>query len=883
MKKKFKWPIIIALLGVAVFIVGLYLGNFAPEGETGFFVQEIAIVNLDESIEYQGEVRNFGAELMTGINPLYQLTGLSDARNGIQEGRFAAYIIVPANFSIHVASINTATPLASTFNFEISSYLEEDTRLLAFHNVIEFQRSFQERLSAMFVASILGTFRDGQDNAQFVLKNDKIDLEAILGFDPTDFISFVEIEDFARLEHDLDIVDASSYYARNQEIMEGFINTNQEFMMMSQAELELLLTEFGNADADFWEGTRVGDPIPQFDEIDRFGVSLAMMEYFDEIQELNAHIVGINAQNLLDTLETLDDALNLIFEVVLETQTIVDGADNITAELQLLQEGLEELQEELAALNEELGAFQVELETLQEELETLQEELTVFQVELGSLQEGMEGFQEALEYNFDQIYNIINAQSVIYSDIQLQLGIIRNAQEVTNYISMIQQYISRTVQSDQSTPFADLVPVLESSSTLNQYINQLFILREIYFDNVTYTALGHFLSLDVDTILTTERGNKNAAFVAIENMFYDLNQLNEQILEVETDLRELIDDQLLPEALAPMMATLDSISYAINPMIEMLGSISSDVLTPMVEALESMTEMLLVMTEETFVAMIEEALAGMLEEAQELATTTGLLGEQLGLLEGHIEAIDLGVAEIHVLSEETLSQSVHSQVNEQVDNAMTNIEGDLTALSIEQLDFINTVITNTENGRELLSSYVQAVLNHDPTSAIDQQILAAYFNDLFSNIQEVEDLIRDSNFDLLEFTMLVMEHSDDVIAAIHEDVHDANDQTSTLIAGEVDELAYDRGRRSEENQGLLHNLTNTLPHARIGSLVNHNLVNALVSPVEIIGSHDSRLIMVAGRETNWMVPVVIGIVIAAVLVLVLDVMIAREKKDKAVE
>ena len=737
MMKKFKWFIIATLLGVALFVGGLYIGNQTPESETGFMTEDIAIINLDESVEYLGEVRNFGAELMTGVEPRYQLTGLTDARNGLESGRFAAYIIIPADFSSHVISINTEMPVESTFNFVISRYLEEETRLLAFYHVMAFQESYRERLSAMYLASILATFHRGQDNAQFVLANDEIDLERILEFEPSQLISFVELDEFRVLEHNLTEIDSSEYVVRTGQIMEEHVNANQNFMLLSQTELATLLANFNHANDEFWESISFDDPISLLDELDPFVISPDLAAFFDEIDELNEELIGIDEESLEEIETILNDLIAL----------------------------LEEAPTDIALILDEIGLI----------LEDITAHL--------SLLEDIRGIKDAIESQFTAY---------------------RLNQDIINAYQTATHAILEIVMTYQDETFADLTTYLAYLAEFDLLFQLLHLDPNDYSGQ---TWLEIFLNIEINTFINAQ----NDIIGLVENHYL-------------SELEELAD----------------GLDIFLEAMIAQLGLI--------IDGLEI--------------------------EFENLADQLDFSVEQLQLID-----FEAATVEIVRASRTELEQAI----NDDIDEKMVAIDEMLASLGAEQEAFITNIVTSHASGQSLLSGYVQAIFNHDPSIFIDEALLWSHLETLSSNTQTLMNGISDGYLDFLEFTQSFTAYSNTQISTMRDDVRDANTETNTRITDEVNTLRTARSNKNEENQELLNTLTNTLLHTRSGSLVNHDLVSALATPVAVQGNYEARFITLTVTEIGWMIPTVIGVLTTAMVVFVLDVLLSKDVKEEEID
>lgn len=68
-------------------------------------ISTIAVVNMDNGVRVGNEHINYASQLMSFPNDHFVVTGLTDAKAGIENGTYAAYIVIPETFSESVVSI----------------------------------------------------------------------------------------------------------------------------------------------------------------------------------------------------------------------------------------------------------------------------------------------------------------------------------------------------------------------------------------------------------------------------------------------------------------------------------------------------------------------------------------------------------------------------------------------------------------------------------------------------------------------------------------------------------------------------------------------------------------------------------------------------------
>ena len=68
------------------------------------------------------------------LNVKYETTGLEDAKRGIENGKYSAYMILPGTFSEAVESIN-GTPQKAVLEYAIAPNLTRDAQAKAIYSV----------------------------------------------------------------------------------------------------------------------------------------------------------------------------------------------------------------------------------------------------------------------------------------------------------------------------------------------------------------------------------------------------------------------------------------------------------------------------------------------------------------------------------------------------------------------------------------------------------------------------------------------------------------------------------------------------------------------------------------------------------------------------
>ena len=108
----------------------------------------------------------------------FEYSSLEEARTGLANGKYGAYIIIPAGFSQNVVSLNT-TPQAAQLEYALNKSLSGESQYHLLYDVMSFGNSLNDSLSYMYLNNILSEFHKAQDGAATVMNNDLKDKEAV--------------------------------------------------------------------------------------------------------------------------------------------------------------------------------------------------------------------------------------------------------------------------------------------------------------------------------------------------------------------------------------------------------------------------------------------------------------------------------------------------------------------------------------------------------------------------------------------------------------------------------------------------------------------------------------------------------------------------------
>jgi len=250
------------MLLIATGVGGFFVGNASKQSETQRTAQtseadtsnkpsknetnKIAVVNLDEGVAIKdSEMTYYADKIISFPNDSFLYTSLEDARTGVKEGKYGAYIIIPVAFSQNIESLNDK-PTPADIQYAISPAISEQGQRNILKEVLTFGETLDTDISFMYVSNLLNEFHQAQDGGATVLSNDLKDKEAIDSIQGKSMIDMVEIPELKYEENDVESLDLSQTTANNAELHENVNAAHQKNIEDIKSENEAITAE-GNA------------------------------------------------------------------------------------------------------------------------------------------------------------------------------------------------------------------------------------------------------------------------------------------------------------------------------------------------------------------------------------------------------------------------------------------------------------------------------------------------------------------------------------------------------------------------------------------------------------------------------------------------------------
>jgi len=200
----------------------------------------VAIVNLDEGIVRNDKKINYGSNLIETVSENIKVTGLEDARQGIELGEYSAYIIIPNTFSEKVMTINQQ-PIKSTITYAIAADIELTEREKVLESIVSIYNTFSNSLSKVYTSSLLKEYHEVQDAADKIMQRDALDMEKLLAVNGYDLMEIIQIPEMETVERNISALDLSENYGANSTGLSNINSAYKTYVQDGQNGLDDLL------------------------------------------------------------------------------------------------------------------------------------------------------------------------------------------------------------------------------------------------------------------------------------------------------------------------------------------------------------------------------------------------------------------------------------------------------------------------------------------------------------------------------------------------------------------------------------------------------------------------------------------------------------------
>lgn len=236
--------VLVASIIIAAYLFGIYSTKYNQnQKENKSTIMTIAVVNADAGAMVEGEKKYYSSELMLFPDANFKSAGLTEAEEGVAGGRYAAYILIPENFSESIESVN-GEPIKTKISYALYDNLRQDVEIKVVNDIHNFILNLSTNVSYIYVNAILREIHAVQDDSQTIMQNDVRDREAIEEVQSAELIAEVEYEPLEAAEMELEYMDLSRTYEILEETIfnidttytDAVTNAEEEFALIKENE-----------------------------------------------------------------------------------------------------------------------------------------------------------------------------------------------------------------------------------------------------------------------------------------------------------------------------------------------------------------------------------------------------------------------------------------------------------------------------------------------------------------------------------------------------------------------------------------------------------------------------------------------------------------------
>lgn len=283
------------------------LNEKKPQKEELYDTELIAIVNADEGIKKQDDVISYSQSLLGTLNVKYETTGLEDAKRGIENGKYSAYMILPGTFSEAVESIN-GTPQKAVLEYAIAPNLTQDAQAKAIYSVGNAYTTLNNGISELYLSSVLTEVHKVQDAAGNIKENDVRDLKALGEVSGDDLRETIELPELATVEKNIEVLDLVPHYEEEDKLLAEIDKTYQEAWNKGDEEYKNVSSKIGELNQTLYgKGS-------MHEAIQAFNMHMTPYEYPEYIDTNPAEQkeLGVIRDSSIEALEGIPDKLKEI-------------------------------------------------------------------------------------------------------------------------------------------------------------------------------------------------------------------------------------------------------------------------------------------------------------------------------------------------------------------------------------------------------------------------------------------------------------------------------------------------------------------------------------------------------------------------------------------
>lgn len=802
-------------------------------------VSAIAVVNMDNGVSVGNEQINYASQLMSFPNDRFVVTGLTDAKAGIQNGTYAAYVVIPETFSASVTSIENE-PQKVTLVYGYNSKLVKEAEIQAVNDINAFVVLLNSNIAYMYVDAIMNEFHRVQDDSSTILANDSMELERLASVNAANLIAVAEPVEEISVDSEIESVELSAYTMRNDSLLEYLLSGYLAAMRRGKDDYQVIQGENAEVMAAADSFLQAYDTVIQ-DTVAEQSKSLAMGRdklaeaiglYNRDVDEQETALRGIFADIINMQLETdrntADAQLQQIIEDIRdrEDRTLKDLQEQWKKKYQSAQNQWEKEKQDLREQWEE--KYQSLQKQWEEKYGAAQEQ---WEEEYQTAQEQWEKENEDLQEQWEKKYQALQDQCN---------GKGQNLQALQD--QWIKAYQALQIEADK-----ELAQKKEDcSDSLEQ------VIREVYIQG--YNDALNDLDGQIDS-MKEDVDSENIA-VSVLQAALKKNQLSEPLPpETETNLKghyTAVDNHLSGISIdwsrlnvtLPTVSGNESVSGGDAPGGEVSGGDNSG-------------------GEETGGEGLGGDNSGGEKPGGDNSGGDGAGGDGTGGKDpggedapeedpggedpgGNIPEDPIPDKGPDVKYEISLTafndeEVIGNAVKETFDLFRLESESELVN-GVIQTYFIDALSQESErqmgrmaDAKQMLSQnmedYENRLLGYDPMQYIENANLVSYLDDIGANASEMLNKIKQNNSEYMLYASEVYSDAMEHTTKARSSLDKAYAKTEENVKGCIDDLVSSRTEINSQNADMLEGFTDSLKYTRVESQGNAEVYDYIVNPV----------------------------------------------------
>ena len=176
----------------------------------------VAVVNLDLGIGAGDENVNYSEAFISSLSGEYRVVSYMEAQDGFDKGEFSAIVTFPSSLSESVNSLNESDLQSPKIEFSINPALTENLYIESYLKMLDLQNDINKSISYLYVTSVFDELHDAQDKVRKVFVNDEADMEALSAVQMQDFRESVDWSSVPDVEFTPTEIDFDDFMAQVQ-------------------------------------------------------------------------------------------------------------------------------------------------------------------------------------------------------------------------------------------------------------------------------------------------------------------------------------------------------------------------------------------------------------------------------------------------------------------------------------------------------------------------------------------------------------------------------------------------------------------------------------------------------------------------------------------